>query len=335
MNGNLAMIKLQKIVSKLGGKLEGNPDFSIAGVGSLEKAASTDLTFYLATAPRGLLLSTNSMAVVVSSYEHEIKSKSQIVVDNPHLFFARVINEFFLTKVRPSSPTIDKLAFLGLEVSVGARVTVGPNAFIGDGTSLGDDVVVGPGCFLGEGVKIGGGSRIFPNATIYPGVEIGERTTIHSGAVLGGDGFGFISEGGCWHKVPQVGKLIIGDDVEIGCNTTIDRGALDDTVIGNGVKIDNQVQVGHNCVIGEHTAIAGCVGIAGSVKIGKRCRLGGAAMVTGHLTIADDVTISAGSLVSKTILQPGRYTGVYPLTLHADWLNGALKVRQMGQTRKG
>ena len=329
------MITLNKIISKLGGSLEGDPDFSITGVGSLEKAESTDLTFYLATAPRGLLLSTKSMAVVVGSYQDEIKSKSQIITDNPHLFFARVIDEFFLTEVRSSSPTIDNRAFLGLEVAVGARVAVGPNAFIGDGTSLGDDVVVGPGCFLGEGVRIGSGSRIFPNVTIYPGVEVGKRTTIHSGAVLGGDGFGFISEGGCWHKVPQVGKLIIGNDVEIGSNTTIDRGALDNTVIGNGVKIDNQVQVGHNCVIDDHTAIAGCVGIAGSVKIGKRCRLGGAAMVTGHLTIADDVTISAGSLVSKSILQAGRYTGVYPLATHAEWLSGAIKVRRLGQIRKG
>jgi len=335
MSAGSSMIKLQTIVSKLGGSLKGNPDFSIAGVGSLETAVSTDLTFYIATASKGLLLSTESMAVLVSSYEHEIKSKSQIIVDNPHLYFTRVINEFFLTEVRSSSPTIDDRAFLGLEVAVGARVAVGPNAFIGDGASLGDDVVVGPGCFLGEGVKVGSGSRIFPNVTSYPGVEVGERTTIHSGAVLGGDGFGFISDGGCWHKVPQVGKLIIGDDVEIGSNTTIDRGALDNTVIGNGVKIDNQVQVGHNCVIDDHTAIAGCVGIAGSVKIGKRCRLGGAAMVTGHLTIADDVTISAGSLVSKTILQPGRYTGVYPLTTHAEWLSGAIKVRRLGQIRKG
>jgi len=335
MNGKWSMIKLHTIVLKLGGSLEGDPELSISGVGSLEGATPNDLTFYLATAPKGLLLSTKSMAVVVSSYQREVEEKTQIVTDNPHLYFSQVINEFFNREPRSLSTTIDDRASLGSEVVFGSRVKIGVNAVIGDRASFGDDVTVGPGCVIGEGVQVGSGSKIFPNATVYPGVEIGERTTIHSGAVLGGDGFGFISEGGCWHKVPQVGKLIIGDDVEIGCNTTIDRGALDDTVIGNGVKIDNQVQVGHNCVIGEHTAIAGCVGIAGSVKIGKRCRLGGAAMVTGHLTIADDVTISAGSLVSKTILQPGRYTGVYPLTSHADWLNGALKVRQMGQTRKG
>ncbi len=333
MNGSSSMIKLQTIVSKLGGRLEGNPNFSIAGVGSLKRAASNDLTFYLESAPKGSLLSTRSMAVVVSSYHSDIKEKAQIVTDNPHLYYARVINEFFEREARPLLSKVDERASLGLEVVIGARVTIGANAVIGDRSSLGDDVVVGSGCVIGEGVQIGSDSKIFPNVTVYPGVKIGKRATIHSGAVLGGDGFGFVSEEGRWYKVPQVGELSIGDDVEIGSNTTIDRGALDDTVIGNGVKIDNQVQVGHNCLIDDHTAIAGCVGIAGSVKIGKRCKIGGAAMVTGHLTIADDVTISAGSLVSKTILRAGRYTGVYPLTTHADWLSGAIRVRRLGQIR--
>jgi UDP-3-O-[3-hydroxymyristoyl] glucosamine N-acyltransferase len=335
MNGGSSMIKLQTIVSKLGGSLMGNSDFSIAGIGSLERANPNDLTFYLATSSRNLLLSTRSMAIVVSSYKREVKEKSQIVTENPHLYFARVINEFFERDARPLPSKVDERASLGLDVVVGARVTIGANAVVGDRTFLGDDVVVGPGCFIGAGAEIGAGSKIYANATVYPGVKIGKRAIIHSGAVLGGDGFGFVSEEGQWYKVPQVGKLIIGDDVEVGSNTTIDRGALDDTVIGNGVKVDNQVQIGHNCLIDDHTAIAGCVGIAGSVKIGKRCKIGGAAMVTGHLTIADDVTISAGSLVSKTILQAGRYTGVYPLTTHADWLSGAIRVRRLGQTREG
>ena len=335
MNDSPSMVKLQTVVSKIGGSLEGNPNFLITGVGSLERATVNDLTFYLESAPKDLLLSTRSMAIVVGSYQSVIKEKSQIVTENPQLYFARVINEFFERDSQSLPATIDDHASLGLEVVLGARVRIGGNAVIGDRTSLGDDVTVGPGCIIGEGVQVGGGSKIFPNVTVYPGVKIGRRAIIHSGAVLGGDGFGFVSEGGRWHKVPQVGTLIIGDDVEIGCNTTIDRGALDDTFIGNGVKIDNQVQVGHNCSIDDHTAIAGCVGIAGSVKIGKRCKIGGAAMVTGHLTIVDDVTISAGSLVSKTILQAGRYTGVYPLTTHADWLSGAIKVRRLGKIRKG
>jgi UDP-3-O-[3-hydroxymyristoyl] glucosamine N-acyltransferase len=334
MNGSAPMIKLQTIVSKLGGSLEGNPHFSIAGVGSLEKATPNDLTFYLATAPRGVLLSTRSMAVVVSSYQRDIKDKSQIITDNPHLYFAQVINEFFERESRSISPAMNERVSLGLDVVFGSGVTIGAHTVIGDRASFGDDVVIGPGCVIGEGVRIGGGSRIFPNTTLYPGVSIGKRAIIHSGVVLGGDGFGFVNEGGRWHKVPQIGNLIIGDDVEIGANTTIDRGALDDTVIGNGVKIDNQVQVGHNCWIDDHTAVAGCVGIAGSVKIGKRCKIGGAAMLTGHLRIADDVTISAGSLVSKTIAQAGRYTGIYPLTSHAEWLNGAVKVRRLGQVKK-
>ena len=329
------MVKLQAIVSRLGGTLRGDPNFSITGVGSLEGATLNDLTFYLATAPKASLHATRSMAVVVGSYQCEIKEKSQIVTDNPHLYFAQVINAYFQTESLCRRATLDERASVGLEAVFGARVTVGANAVIGDRVSLGDDVFVGPGCVIGAGTDIGVGSRIYPNVTVYPGVRIGKRAIIHSGAVLGADGFGFVNERGSWHKVPQVGKLIIGDDVEIGSNTTIDRGALDDTVIGNGVKIDNQVQVGHNCLIDDHTAIAGCVGIAGSVKIGKRCKIGGAAMVTGHLTIADDVTISAGSLVSKTILRAGRYTGVYPLATHTDWLSGATKVRRLGKVRKG
>ena len=335
MNGSSLMINLQTIVSKFGGSLKGDPELSISGVGSLERATPTDLTFYLATAPKGALLATSSMAVVVGSYQHEIQDKSQIITDNPHLYFAWVINEFFGKQGRSISAKIGKRVTLGLDVVFGVRIDIGENAVVGDRVFFGDDVVIGPGAVIGEGVHIGSGSKILPNVTIYPGVKIGERTIIHSGAVLGSDGFGFVNDRGRWQKVPQIGNLVIGNDVEIGSNTTIDRGALDDTVIGNGVKIDNQVQVGHNCMIDDHTAIAGCVGIAGSVKIGKRCKLGGAAMVTGHLTIADDVTISAGSLVSKTILRAGRYTGVYPLATHADWLNGAIKVRRFGQIRKG
>jgi UDP-3-O-[3-hydroxymyristoyl] glucosamine N-acyltransferase len=328
------MVSLKEIVSRLGGRIVGDPKIEITGVASLVNASSGKITFYIDGVPKGLLVSTKASAVITSHNFSELVQKTQIITEDPHLYFAKMINAFFSNENLSHPPVLDKRASLGLDVVLGARVVIGPSAVIGDRASLGDDVVVGSGCVIGEGAVIGSGSKIFPNATVYPGVKIGKRAIIHAGAVLGGDGFGFVNERGCWYKVPQVGNLIIGDDVEIGSNTTIDRGALDDTVIGDGVKIDNQVQVGHNCSIDNHTAIAGCVGIAGSVKIGKRCRIGGAAMLTGHLSIADDVTISAGSLVSKTIVKAGRYTGVYPLTTHADWLKGAIKVRRLGQIRK-
>ncbi|WP_025915433.1 UDP-3-O-(3-hydroxymyristoyl)glucosamine N-acyltransferase, partial [Herminiimonas sp. CN] len=166
------------------------------------------------------------------------------------------------------------------------------------------------------------------------GCEIGQRGIVHSGAVIGTDGFGFANEGGAWIKIPQTGRVIIGDDVDIGANTCIDRGALADTVIENGVKLDNQIQIGHNCHIGAHTAMAGCVGVAGSAKIGKYCTFGGAAMVLGHLSIADHVHVSSGSMVSRSILEAGQYTGFYPLAKNADWEKSAAIVRNLASMRE-
>jgi UDP-3-O-[3-hydroxymyristoyl] glucosamine N-acyltransferase len=193
---------------------------------------------------------------------------------------------------------------------------------------------------IGEGVTIGEDSVIHPNVSIYPGCRLGRRAIVHSGAIIGADGFGFAPDfpargeegrAGRWVKIPQIGGVVIGDDVEIGANTSIDRGALEDTVIGDGVKLDNQIQIGHNCVIGEHTVIAGCVGIAGSARIGHHSAIGGAAMILGHLEIAPGTEISPGSMVMKSIRQPGKYTALYPLEKHEDWLRNAALVRRLEQ----
>jgi UDP-3-O-[3-hydroxymyristoyl] glucosamine N-acyltransferase len=192
-------------------------------------------------------------------------------------------------------------------------------------------VVIHAGCVVGDGASIGEGSVLHPNVTIYRDCVIGRRAIVHSGAVIGADGFGFAPEGGKWIKIPQIGRVLIGDDVEIGANTSIDRGALEDTVIGDGVKLDNQIQIGHNCVIGDHCVIAGCVGIAGSTRIGKGCMLGGAAMILGHLEIADGTVISPGSMVMKSITKPGKYTALYPLEEHDRWLHNAAQVRHLAR----
>jgi UDP-3-O-[3-hydroxymyristoyl] glucosamine N-acyltransferase len=176
---------------------------------------------------------------------------------------------------------------------------------------------------------LGAASRLYANAVIYPGCSIGKNCIVHAGAVIGADGFGHAEEGGRWLKIPQIGHVVIGDDVEIGANTTIDRGALDDTVIEEGVKLDNLIQIGHNCHIGAHTVIAGCVGIAGSARIGRHCRIGGAAMILGHLEIADGVTISPGSMITRTIAKPGTYTALMPFQEHGDWLRTAAHVRHL------
>jgi UDP-3-O-[3-hydroxymyristoyl] glucosamine N-acyltransferase len=195
--------------------------------------------------------------------------------------------------------------------------------------TLGNNVVIHPGCVIGDGVSIGADCVIHANVTIYNHCRIGERAIVHSGAVIGADGFGFAPDAGTWVKIPQIGRVIIGDDVEIGANTTVDRGALDDTIIGDGCKLDNQIQIGHNCEIGKHTVIAGCAAIAGSVRIGENCMIGGCAMIAGHLTIAPGTVISAGTLIAKNIVKAGRYTAVYPVEEHERWLHNAAHIRQL------
>jgi UDP-3-O-[3-hydroxymyristoyl] glucosamine N-acyltransferase len=194
--------------------------------------------------------------------------------------------------------------------------------------------MIDAGSFIGRNAQVGAGTHFYPRVTFLAGCKIGERGIVHPGAVIGADGFGFANEGGAWIKIPQTGAVRIGNDVEIGANTSIDRGALADTVIDDGVKLDNQIQIGHNCHIGAHTAMAGCVGVAGSAIIGRHCTFGGAAMVLGHLTIADNVHVSSGSMVSRSINEPGQYTGFYPLAKNADWEKSAVIVRNLPTMRE-
>jgi UDP-3-O-[3-hydroxymyristoyl] glucosamine N-acyltransferase len=198
---------------------------------------------------------------------------------------------------------------------------------------VGERCVIDSGSFIGRDAVVGDDTHFHAQVCFHAACVIGERGILHSGAVIGADGFGFANEDGAWIKIPQTGRVVIGNDVEIGANTTVDRGALADTVIEDGVKLDNQIQIGHNCRIGAHTAMAGCVGVAGSAVIGKYCTFGGAAMVLGHLTIADHVHISSGSMVSRSISQAGQYTGFYPLATNAEWEKSAAIVRNLGAMR--
>ena len=187
---------------------------------------------------------------------------------------------------------------------------------------------------IGEHAEIGDGAIIYPHVTVYPRVRIGRRAIIHAQAVVGADGFGFANQDGAWIKIPQTGAVIVGDDVEIGAGTTIDRGALDNTVIGDGVKLDNQIQIGHNVRIGAHTAMAGCVGVAGSASIGRHCTVGGGAVILGHLSIADRVQISAGTVVSKSIAEAGTYGGPHPFAPQREWLRNAARLRHLDEMRQ-
>ena len=212
--------------------------------------------------------------------------------------------------------------------------TIGPLTVIEADVSVGEDAVIGAGCFIGRGAGIGADTLLHARVVIQAGCQVGQRAILHPGVVIGADGFGFANEKGAWIKIPQTGRVIIGDDVDIGANTTIDRGALADTIIEDGVKLDNQIQIGHNCRIGAHTAMAGCVGIAGSATIGKYCTVGGAAMISGHLTIADRVHVTAGTLVSRSIPEPGQYTGFYPFAKHGDWEKTAATLRNLNTMRE-
>jgi UDP-3-O-[3-hydroxymyristoyl] glucosamine N-acyltransferase len=220
------------------------------------------------------------------------------------------------------------------DAEIPASATVGPGCHIGRGARLGERVVIDASCTIGEGAAIGEDSRLGPSVTVYPHCVIGKRALIHAGAVIGADGFGMASDAGRWIKIPQTGRAVIGDDVEIGANTTIDRGALDDTVIEDGVKLDNQIQIGHNVRIGAHTAMAGCAAVAGSTRIGAHCAIGGAVRIIGHLTIADHVTISAAAVVTKSIARAGTYTGVLPSAPSREWAKTVAHLRGLDRLVK-
>ena len=252
-----------------------------------------ELSFLANRKYQKLLASTRARAVSLGEEARDATALPRIVCKNPYAYYARVA-AWSIRRPRPTR--IHPQAVVHSSARVATSVSVGPCAVIEEGAEIGDDAVIGANCFVGREVRIGSGTRLHAHATVYHDCVIGERVIIHSGAVIGADGFGMAMDEGRWLKIPQIGRVILGNDVEVGANTAIDRGALDDTVIEEGVKLDNQIQIGHNCRIGAHTAIAGCVGIAGSTRIGSFCQLGGSAMISGHLTIADRVVISGGTL---------------------------------------
>lgn len=317
---------LDEIVSRFGGELIGDGNLRISQVATLEKAGVADFAFLANPKYRKQLKSSRAGAVVLSSANAPDCPLPCIVSDNPYAYYARVAQ---LLNPLPQVPAGIHPAAV-VETELDPSISVGAGVYVGQDVRIGENCVIGPGCVLGNGVALGARSRLYGNVTIYPGCVIGMRAIIHSGAVIGADGFGIAREAdGSWTKIPQIGRVVIGDDVEIGANTTIDRGAIDDTVIEDGVKLDNQIQIGHNVRVGANTAMAGCVGVAGSARIGRRCTVGGGAIILGHLTVTDDVNISAATLVTKSIDQPGTYTGAMPFEAHRDWLKNAAQMRHL------
>jgi UDP-3-O-[3-hydroxymyristoyl] glucosamine N-acyltransferase len=329
--------RLGELVERLGGQLVGDPNLEVAGIAPLADAGVSHISFLSNSKLRAQAAASGAAALIVSGADDAIVAETyrgaRIVTNNPYAYFARAAQYFAAQDEVPPAPGIDPSASVAPGAQVDPSAHIGPHATIQAGAVIGAGVVIEAGCFIGKDAVIGEGTRLFANATFHARCRIGKRGIIHSGAVIGTDGFGFANEGGVYIKIPQTGRVVIGDDVDIGANTTIDRGALADTIIEDGVKLDNQIQIGHNCHIGAHTAMAGCVGVAGSARIGKYCTFGGAAMVLGHLTIADRVHISSGSMVSRSILEPGQYTGFYPLAKNAEWEKSAAIVRNLAAMR--
>jgi UDP-3-O-[3-hydroxymyristoyl] glucosamine N-acyltransferase len=332
---------LEAVAGLCGGRvparLSGDANRIIERVASLESAGPADLAFLANPRYRAQATGTAAGALVLAeSHAQALFPEGRadgalILCDAPYAWFAYAAQ--VLSPVAPvvggraATAVIDESA----QVDPGARVDA--HAVIEAGAKVGAGAWIGPGCYLGPDASIGAGTRLMAGVRVYAGCRIGRRGIVHAGAVIGADGFGFAPLQGQWVKIPQTGVVEIGDDVEIGANTTIDRGSAGDTVIGDGVKIDNQVQIAHNCRVGEHSAIAGCVGIAGSAVIGKHCQLGGAAMIHGHLSIADGTIIGAGTLVSRSLPEADFYTGVFPMMRNRDWERNAALVRHLVDLR--
>ncbi|PKO39214.1 MAG: UDP-3-O-(3-hydroxymyristoyl)glucosamine N-acyltransferase [Betaproteobacteria bacterium HGW-Betaproteobacteria-4] len=318
---------LADIAAQLGGDVLGDPQTRILRVAPLLSAGEGEITFLANPKFRSQLATCNASAVILRPDAAEEFSGPRIITGNPYAYYARVA-----ALLNPQAVGISGVhSSAVLESAVPDSVAIGPNVVIGRGVVLGENVVVHAGCVIGDGVNIGDASIIYPNVTVYHECSIGRRCILHSGAVIGADGFGFAPDGQTWVKIPQIGGVTIGNDVEIGANTTVDRGALEDTVIGDGCKIDNLVHVGHNCRIGENSVLAGCTGVAGSTVFGEHCIVGGAGMISGHLNIVGGTTISGGSTVMKSIMKPGVYTSVQPLDTHEDWLRNASHIRRLAR----
>jgi len=327
------------LVAALGGELAGGGDAAaqtlIDRIGPLESATPSTIGFVSNPRYGAQLAASNAGCVIVAPamVDAAVARGATIVTPDPYLYYAR-LTQWWAHRLRPAQLSrIHASAVVDALAQVDATATVGPLAVIEAGAQVGRGAVIGAHCFIGSHARVGEGSRLAAHVTVGERCRVGARAVIHSGVVIGADGFGFAPTQGRWEKIEQLGAVRIGDDVEIGANTCIDRGALDDTVIDNGVKLDNLIQIGHNVHIGEHSALAGCVGVAGSTNIGRHCTVGGAGMILGHLELADHVHISAASVVMRSIRQPGQYTGVFPIDENAAWEKNAATLRQLHSMR--
>jgi UDP-3-O-[3-hydroxymyristoyl] glucosamine N-acyltransferase len=320
-------IALKVLAEHSGARLVGDGEVMIDAVAAIEAAAPGAIVFLANPKYRNRLAITRASAVILSPRDAQATTLPKLVSENPYATYAAVA-ALFHPRVA-AIPGIHRTAVVAPTAMVAASATIAANAVIGERTIIGERSIVHAGCVVADDCELAEDVVLYPRVVAYARTRIGARSMVHAGAVLGADGFGMAELDGRWLKVPQVGGLLIGADVEIGANTTIDRGALGDTMVEDDVKLDNQIQIGHNCHIGAHTAIAGCVGIAGSTHIGRNCKIGGAAMIAGHLNIADGTVISASTGVYDSIVEAGIYTATFPALPHREWQHVASIVRRL------
>ena len=320
-------LTLAELQTVLGGRIQGDEQTRLDSVASLSHAKSHQLGFLVSAKHLAQARSSHAGALIVPESLAADLAQPCLALTNPHAGFARAAA---LLQPEPQLQTgIHPTAVVAEDAIIGADVRIGPGAVVGSKAIIGPRCQLGPLSVIGPNAELGEDCLLHARVVVQHGCLLGNRVILHPGVVIGADGFGLAWQGDSWLKVPQTGRAILEDDVEVGANTCIDRGALDDTVIETGAKLDNQIQIAHNCRIGRHTAIAACAGIAGSTQIGAYCQIGGAAMIIGHVHICDRVTVSAGTFVAKDIREPGVYTSVQPLMQHEDWKHNAAHLRHL------
>jgi UDP-3-O-[3-hydroxymyristoyl] glucosamine N-acyltransferase len=320
-------LTLGELADRLGAELQGDAGLLVSSVATLRDAVAGQVSFLANRRYRRYLATTNASAVIVERRDADIASTAVLVMDNPYAGYARALQA--LCPVPAPRCGVHASATVAPGATIHPTAWVDAGCVVEAGARIGAGVQLGPVCIIGADVDIGADSRLIGRVTVLAAATVGKRAILHPGVVIGSDGFGMARSDDRWEKVPQIGTVRIGDDVEIGANTTVDRGALDATVIENGVKIDNQVQIAHNVVIGAHTAIAACVGICGSSRIGRHCTLAGGVGVTGHLELADHVHITGMSMVSHSISRPGTYSAGTPLMENRSWRRNAVRMKQL------
>ncbi|AFA41215.1 UDP-3-O-(3-hydroxymyristoyl)-glucosamine N-acyltransferase [Wigglesworthia glossinidia endosymbiont of Glossina morsitans morsitans (Yale colony)] len=325
-------ISLSELSKKICAKLYGDDNVIIHGISSIENAKSGQVTFLSNSRFRNKLSLCKASAIIISKQDLPFCKQNALVAKNPYLAYAKTAQ--IMNTVPKQNYGISKNSIISKDVLYGKNISIGHNSVIESGVKLGDNVTIGSGCFIGQQSSIGSYTRLWDNTTIYYRTVIGKHCILHAGSIIGADGFGYVNDHGIWVKIPHLGRVVLGNNIEIGSLTTIDRGSLDDTYIGNGVIIDNQCQIAHNVNIGDHTAIAGGVIMAGSVSIGRNCMIGGASVINGHIKICDQVVITGMSMVMRSINSPGIYSSGIPAQPNKKWRQNTALIMHVNKIKK-